>query len=208
MKEQAYNIIKTKDSRTQRQSNHKKFMEARFKISPQKFEDQTLGEIVSLKYVYEHKSSESTGSLAFRKIRIERIKDEMCGLRHDVIGLRGVVESFTTEQSRVSTWLISCMTQLMDASGHTYQEFDSTLVGSLRMPYQRRIRPRTGDANTSTRLAKKNVCEEEVPLNNNIGKQIGDFVDMHSKALEQGMDANVPDEIDGAKGEQVPNNVV
>ncbi|GJW79970.1 retrovirus-related pol polyprotein from transposon TNT 1-94 [Tanacetum coccineum] len=65
------------------------------------------------------------------------------------LGLRGVVESFTTEQSRVSTWLISCMTQLMDASGHTYQEFDSTLVGSLRMPYQRRIRPRTGDANTS-----------------------------------------------------------
>nr|GFB42391.1 hypothetical protein [Tanacetum cinerariifolium] len=25
---------------------------------------------------------------------------------------------------------------------------------------------------------------------------------------EQGMDANVPDEIDGAKGEQVPNHVV
>ncbi|GKA18012.1 hypothetical protein Tco_0697849 [Tanacetum coccineum] len=58
------------------------------------------------------------------------------------------------------------------------------------------------------KVSQKNVCEEYVPLNNNIGKQIGDFVDMHSKALEQGMDANVPDEIDGAKGEQVPNNVV
>ncbi|GJS90740.1 hypothetical protein Tco_0773376 [Tanacetum coccineum] len=45
MKEQAYNIIKTKDSRTQRQSNLKKFKEARFKISPQEFEDRTLGEI-------------------------------------------------------------------------------------------------------------------------------------------------------------------
>ncbi|GJU27686.1 hypothetical protein Tco_1166307 [Tanacetum coccineum] len=55
---------------------------------------------------------------------------------------------------------------------------------------------------------KKNVCEEEVPLNNNIGKQIGDFVDMPSEAVEQGMDATVPDEIDGAKGEQVPNHVV
>ncbi|GJX82160.1 hypothetical protein Tco_0331641 [Tanacetum coccineum] len=32
--------------------------------------------------------------------------------------------------SRVSTWMISCMTQLMDASGHTYQAFDSTIVGS------------------------------------------------------------------------------
>ncbi|GKA30841.1 hypothetical protein Tco_0717146 [Tanacetum coccineum] len=50
MKEQAYNIIKTKDSRTQRQSNLNKFKEARFKISPQEFEDHSLGEIVSLKY--------------------------------------------------------------------------------------------------------------------------------------------------------------
>ncbi|GJV03012.1 hypothetical protein Tco_1336581 [Tanacetum coccineum] len=68
MKEQAYNIIKTKDSRTQRQSNLNKSKEARFKISPQEFEDHTLGEIVSLKYVCEHGSSESAGSLASRKI--------------------------------------------------------------------------------------------------------------------------------------------
>ncbi|GKC50204.1 hypothetical protein Tco_1072949 [Tanacetum coccineum] len=40
------------------------------------------------------------------------------------------VASFTIEQSRVSTWLISCITQLMDASGQTYQPFDSTLVES------------------------------------------------------------------------------
>ncbi|GKF68327.1 hypothetical protein Tco_0198006, partial [Tanacetum coccineum] len=56
--------------------------------------------------------------------RIERIKEEVHDLRCDVVGLRGVVESFTTEQSRVSTWLISCMTQLMDAGGDTYQAFD------------------------------------------------------------------------------------
>ncbi|GKD90883.1 hypothetical protein Tco_1366390, partial [Tanacetum coccineum] len=76
-------------------------------------------------------------------------EEEMRNLRHDIVGLRGVVESFTTEQSRVSTWLISCMTQLMDASGHTYQAFDSTLIGSLQMPYQRRGRPRTSDTSTS-----------------------------------------------------------
>ncbi|GJQ91169.1 putative ribonuclease H-like domain-containing protein [Tanacetum coccineum] len=58
------------------------------------------------------------------------------------------------------------------------------------------------------KVSQKNVCEEEVPLNNNIGKQIGHFVDMPSEAVEQGMDATVPDEIDGAKGEQVPNHVV
>ncbi|GJT77060.1 hypothetical protein Tco_1043785 [Tanacetum coccineum] len=58
------------------------------------------------------------------------------------------------------------------------------------------------------KVSQKNVCEEDVPLNNNIGKQIGDFVDMPSEAVEQEMDVSVPDEIDGAKGEQVPNHVV
>ncbi|GJT46932.1 hypothetical protein Tco_0955647 [Tanacetum coccineum] len=61
MKEQAYNIIKTKDSRTQQQSNLNKSKEARFKISPQEFEDYTLVEIVSLGYVFEHGSSKSAG---------------------------------------------------------------------------------------------------------------------------------------------------
>nr|GEW00394.1 shikimate O-hydroxycinnamoyltransferase [Tanacetum cinerariifolium] len=50
--------------------------------------------------------------------------------------------------------------------------------------------------------------EEEVSLNNSIGKQIGAFVDMLSEAVEQRIDANVPDEIDGAKGKHVPNHVV
>ncbi|GJU25475.1 hypothetical protein Tco_1164096 [Tanacetum coccineum] len=59
------------------------------------------------------------------------------------------VTSFTTEQSRISTWLISCITQLMDASAQTYQPFDSTLVGSSGLSFRRRVRPRTGDASTS-----------------------------------------------------------
>ncbi|GKC27903.1 hypothetical protein Tco_1035197 [Tanacetum coccineum] len=62
MKEKAYNMIKTKDSRTQRQRNLNKFKEERFKNSPQEFKDHTLGDIVSLKYVFEHGSSESVGN--------------------------------------------------------------------------------------------------------------------------------------------------
>nr|GEV68554.1 uncharacterized mitochondrial protein AtMg00810-like [Tanacetum cinerariifolium] len=46
-----------------RQSNLNKSKEARFNISPQEFEDHTLEEIVSLKYVCEHGSSESAGYL-------------------------------------------------------------------------------------------------------------------------------------------------
>ncbi|GKD47782.1 hypothetical protein Tco_1276758 [Tanacetum coccineum] len=55
---------------------------------------------------------------------------------------------FTMEQSRVSTWLITCMTQLMDANGKTYQPFDNTLIGSLQLSFQRHVRPRTSDAST------------------------------------------------------------
>nr|GEX14520.1 hypothetical protein [Tanacetum cinerariifolium] len=50
--------------------------------------------------------------------RIVRIEKEMRDLRHDVVVLRRVVESFTTSSSQ--------------------------------MPYQRRIRPKTGDVSTST----------------------------------------------------------
>ncbi|GJS51509.1 hypothetical protein Tco_0624871 [Tanacetum coccineum] len=63
--------------------------------------------------------------------------------------LRGDVASFTMKQSTVSTWLISCMTQLMDTSGQTYQPFDSTLVGSSGLSFRRRVRPRAGEASTS-----------------------------------------------------------
>nr|GEV11425.1 hypothetical protein [Tanacetum cinerariifolium] len=81
--------------------------------------------------------------------RIERVEEEVHDLRHDVVGLRGFFESFTTKQYRVSTWMISCMTQLMDACGKTYQPFDNTLIGSSWLSFQRHVRPRTGDASAS-----------------------------------------------------------
>nr|GEX15418.1 hypothetical protein [Tanacetum cinerariifolium] len=52
--------------------------------------------------------------------RIKKIKEEMHKLWQSVVGLRGVVESSITKQTRVFTWMISCMTQLMDANGCTY----------------------------------------------------------------------------------------
>ncbi|GKE55078.1 hypothetical protein Tco_1490234 [Tanacetum coccineum] len=79
-----------------------------------------------------------------------RFGDTWAWMRQSVVGLRGVVKSSITEQTKVSTWLINCMTQLMDDSGRTYQAFDSTLVGSSRLSYKRCVRPRTSDASTST----------------------------------------------------------
>ncbi|GKC08994.1 hypothetical protein Tco_1000604, partial [Tanacetum coccineum] len=68
---------------------------------------------------------------------------------HKLVRLN-ICASSITEQTRVFTWMISCMTQLMDVSGRTYQAFDSTLVGSSRLSYERHVRPMTGDASTST----------------------------------------------------------
>ncbi|GJS87470.1 hypothetical protein Tco_0770106 [Tanacetum coccineum] len=54
------------------------------------------------------------------------------------------------------------------------------------------------DLDKGTEVSQEHVCEEEVPLNNNIGKQSGDLVEMPSEVVEQGMNDHVPDEIDGA----------
>ncbi|GJX98636.1 hypothetical protein Tco_0355655 [Tanacetum coccineum] len=40
---------------------------------------------------------------------------------HQWRSLRGLMERSMTDQGRFSIWMVSCMTQLMEASGHTYQ---------------------------------------------------------------------------------------
>ncbi|GJZ01624.1 hypothetical protein Tco_0519585 [Tanacetum coccineum] len=52
----------------------------------------------------------------------------MEGLRQDVRSLRGLVERSMTDQDRFSTWMISCMTQLMEATGRTYQDLAEEIV--------------------------------------------------------------------------------
>ncbi|GJT33056.1 hypothetical protein Tco_0923475 [Tanacetum coccineum] len=62
--------------------------------------------------------------------RLGRLEEEIQGLRRDVRSLGKLVKSLITGQGRVSTWMISCMTQIMEASGQTYQAFDETFQGS------------------------------------------------------------------------------
>ncbi|GJZ99609.1 hypothetical protein Tco_0672160 [Tanacetum coccineum] len=81
--------------------------------------------------------------------RTVRLEEEVHEFWQSIVGLHGVIGISITNQSWFATWMISCMTQLMDASGRTYQDFDSTLVGSSHMPYQRRARQRIGEAITS-----------------------------------------------------------
>ncbi|GJU66711.1 hypothetical protein Tco_1252970 [Tanacetum coccineum] len=81
--------------------------------------------------------------------RLGRLEEEIKGLRQDVRSLRGLVERSMTDQGRFSTWMISCMTQLMEASGRTYQAFDGTFRGSYPETFERRTRQRTDGASTS-----------------------------------------------------------
>ncbi|GJW35133.1 hypothetical protein Tco_0058053 [Tanacetum coccineum] len=52
-------------------------------------------------------------------------------------------------QGRFSTWMVSCMTQLIEASESTYQAFDGTFRGSYPSVFERRTRRRTDGASTS-----------------------------------------------------------
>ncbi|GJZ82440.1 hypothetical protein Tco_0647613 [Tanacetum coccineum] len=75
--------------------------------------------------------------------------DPAPGLRRDVESLRGLVERSMTDQGRFSTWMMTYMTQLMHASGLTYQAFDGTLRRSSPLAFQRPTRQRTDGASTS-----------------------------------------------------------
>ncbi|GJV72978.1 hypothetical protein Tco_1492973 [Tanacetum coccineum] len=66
-----------------------------------------------------------------------RLEEEEQGLHRDVGTLRGLVERSMTDQGRFSTCMMSCMSQLMDASGLTYQAFDGTFRGSSPTAFQR-----------------------------------------------------------------------
>ncbi|GJX47004.1 hypothetical protein Tco_0272194 [Tanacetum coccineum] len=60
--------------------------------------------------------------------RIARLEKEVHKLRRRIVGLRGDVDRSITDQGRFTTSMVSCMTQLMDASGRTNQAFDNTLI--------------------------------------------------------------------------------
>ncbi|GKB19816.1 hypothetical protein Tco_0853739 [Tanacetum coccineum] len=72
--------------------------------------------------------------------RLGRLKEDVQRLQKDVRSLRGLVERSMTDQGRFSTWMITCITQLIDASVQTYQAFDGTFWGSSPAVFERRTR--------------------------------------------------------------------
>ncbi|GJR08547.1 hypothetical protein Tco_0791199 [Tanacetum coccineum] len=82
--------------------------------------------------------------------RLGRLEEEVQGLHRDVRSLRELMERSMTDHGRFSTWMISCMAQLIEASGLTYHEFDETFPGSSPAAFHIRTKQRTEEANTST----------------------------------------------------------
>ncbi|GJS21382.1 hypothetical protein Tco_0450014 [Tanacetum coccineum] len=76
--------------------------------------------------------------------------DPAPGLCRYVGSLRGLVERSMTDQGRFSTWMMTCMMQLIYASGLTYQALDESFRGSSPTAFQRQTSQRTGEVSTST----------------------------------------------------------
>ncbi|GJY32953.1 hypothetical protein Tco_0417422 [Tanacetum coccineum] len=72
-----------------------------------------------------------------------RLEEEIQGLRQDVRSLQGLMKRPMTDQGRFSTWMVSCMMQLMKASGRTYQAFDGIFRGSYPEVFEMLSRRRT-----------------------------------------------------------------
>ncbi|GJZ06243.1 hypothetical protein Tco_0540036, partial [Tanacetum coccineum] len=76
--------------------------------------------------------------------RLGRLEEEVQGLCRDIGSLHGLMERSMTDQGKFSTWMMSYIAQLMDASGLTYQAFDGTFRGSSPAAFQRRTRIKPG----------------------------------------------------------------
>ncbi|GKE88921.1 hypothetical protein Tco_1566396, partial [Tanacetum coccineum] len=88
----------------------------------------------------ERQPDSTAGAPAVAEDALAVDEGDQAGLRRDVGSLRGLVERPMIDQGRFSIWMMLCMTQLMDASGLTYQAFNGTFRGSSPAAFQRRTR--------------------------------------------------------------------
>ncbi|GJR50424.1 hypothetical protein Tco_1400945 [Tanacetum coccineum] len=70
--------------------------------------------------------------------RMQRLEEEVQGLRDSIMEQRVVMERLSSNFISFSTWMITRMTYLMDQSGLGYLRFDGSIDGTAHVPYQRR----------------------------------------------------------------------
>ncbi|GJY38638.1 hypothetical protein Tco_0425002 [Tanacetum coccineum] len=81
--------------------------------------------------------------------RIQRLEEEVCGVRESLAEQRVLLGRMSSEQSRLSSWVADNITQLLNQSGESYVRFDGRIMVTSHASYQRRTRRRTEGANTS-----------------------------------------------------------
>ncbi|GKB31039.1 hypothetical protein Tco_0870440 [Tanacetum coccineum] len=77
--------------------------------------------------------------------RLSMLEYEVHSLRGDMGEQRGVLDSMAHDFFRFTTWTITSLSRMIDRSGVRYTSYSDSPV-----PYQRRTRHKTDDANTST----------------------------------------------------------
>ncbi|GKF21509.1 hypothetical protein Tco_0070147 [Tanacetum coccineum] len=77
--------------------------------------------------------------------RMTKLEEEVHRMREVLGEQRKVLGIMACDFSRFTTWMITSLSLMMDRSGVRY-----TSYSDFRIPYQRRTRRRTDDANTST----------------------------------------------------------
>ncbi|GKC01412.1 hypothetical protein Tco_0987548 [Tanacetum coccineum] len=76
--------------------------------------------------------------------RMERLEEDVCGLRESFGEQHVVLDAMSRDFSRVTTWAVGSLSQLLDAIRASY-----TRYGDFQTSYQRRTIRRTDDASTS-----------------------------------------------------------
>ncbi|GKA29751.1 hypothetical protein Tco_0715996 [Tanacetum coccineum] len=80
----------------------------------------------------------------FYLIGMARLEEDVHEIRGALIEQREVIDAMARDFSRFSTWVTTGLGRMMDRAGVTYTPYSQT-----HMSYQRRVRQRTGEANTS-----------------------------------------------------------
>nr|GEX50872.1 hypothetical protein [Tanacetum cinerariifolium] len=77
--------------------------------------------------------------------RMARLEDDVHEIRKELAEHHEVIDTMARDFSRFTVWAASGMARLLDSARVAYTSYSET-----RIPYQRRVRRRTDEANTST----------------------------------------------------------
>ncbi|GKA67359.1 hypothetical protein Tco_0767167 [Tanacetum coccineum] len=110
--------------------------------------------------------------------RLGRLEEEMQRLCRDVRSLRGLMKRSMTDQGRFSTWMTSCMAQLMEAGGLTYQDLVKEISTNIGAEFTNLEILKCWSLETSRRMFNMKSCSIKLNMENLPSKISGEFVNL------------------------------